>query len=106
MANIDLTKMSLDELKSLEKDVGKAIKSYEERQKKEALAAAEAVASKYGYSLSDLTGSGGKKAKPAAPAKFAHPENPSMTWSGRGRQPVWFKEAIESGKTEQDLLIK
>jgi len=33
MAKIDLSKMSLDELKKLEKDTGKAIKGFEERQR-------------------------------------------------------------------------
>ncbi|KPQ15970.1 MAG: DNA-binding protein H-NS [Rhodobacteraceae bacterium HLUCCO18] len=104
MAKIDLSKMSLDELKKLEKDTGKAIKGFEERQRKEALAAAEAAVSKYGYSLAELTGTSRKKPK-SAPPKYAHPENPSLIWSGRGRQPAWFKEAIENGKSEQDLLI-
>ena len=37
-------------------------------------------------------------------AKYAHPENPSQTWSGRGRRPRWVTEQIESGKSLEDLL--
>ena len=42
--NIDLHNMSLEELRSLKKDVDKAISSFEERQKKQALAELEAKA--------------------------------------------------------------
>jgi DNA-binding protein H-NS len=27
-------------------------------------------------------------------------------WTGRGKRPNWFKEAIEAGKTPEDLAIK
>ena len=51
---------------------------------------------------------GGKAAKATgtkgAP-KYAHPENPEMTWTGRGRQPNWVKEALASGKALEDMAI-
>ena len=105
MTEIDLAELSLAELKTLQKDVEKAIKTFEERQRKEALAAAEAAAREKGFSLHELMGAAAKPAKKSAPPKFRHPENPSLTWSGRGRQPAWFKEALEAGKTPEDLEI-
>ncbi|MCJ1900192.1 MULTISPECIES: hypothetical protein [Paracoccus] len=54
MADIDLNALSLAELKQLEKNVAKAIASFEDRRKAEAPAAAEAVAKEHGFSLSDL----------------------------------------------------
>ena len=33
------------------------------------------------------------------------PENPALTWSGRGRKPRWFVDALAAGKTEDDLTI-
>ncbi|WP_240540480.1 hypothetical protein [Paracoccus sp. pheM1] len=53
MADIDLHALSLAELKQLEKNVAKAIASFEDRRKAEARAA-EAVAKQHGFSLSDL----------------------------------------------------
>lgn len=105
MTQIDLTAMSLSELKKLEKEVAKAIANFQEQQRQNALAAAEAAAREHGFSLTELTGVSVKKAKAASPAKYAHPENPSLTWSGRGRQPAWFKEAVEGGKAADDLLV-
>lgn len=107
MAKINLDKLNLDELKSLQKDVAKAITEYETRKRKEALEAIEAVAREKGYSLSELTGAApSKRSKPQSPPKYRHPENPAKTWSGRGRQPAWVKEHLEANKSLDDLLIK
>jgi DNA-binding protein H-NS len=46
----------------------------------------------------------GKRAKIAP--KYRNPADPSQTWSGRGRQPRWFKAALRKGKTERSLLIR
>lgn len=105
MTKMDLEKLSLDELKTLEKDVAKAIKTFEQRQKKEALAAAEAVVREFGFSLSDLTPAKPKKTRTRA-RKYQHPDHPELTWSGLGRKPDWFKEAVDGGKTPDDLLIR
>ena len=46
-----------------------------------------------------------KRSHTQAPAKYKHPGNPAKTWSGRGRQPAWVKEHLESGKDLDELLI-
>ncbi len=99
---MDLNSMDLAELKKLRKDVDKAIVSFEARKRKEALAALEAKASEMGFSLSELTG---KSTRSASAPKYRNPDDASQTWSGRGRQPVWFKNALESGQSAEDLLI-
>ena len=105
MADIDLDNMSLDDLKKLQKDVGKAIDSYADKQRKAALAAAEAAARENGFSLAELTGLTVKKSKDVSPPKYRHPENPEQTWTGRGRQPDWMKDALANGKSKDEFLI-
>lgn len=103
MADIDLNTMTKDELVKLRKDVDRAIAGYDEKQRSEALAKLEAHAKELGFSsLSELTG--GKAVKGGVP-KFRNPEDPSQTWTGRGRQPNWVKDAIKSGKDIDDLRI-
>lgn len=104
--NFDLNNMTLEELKDLQKDVNKAVASFEERKRKEALGALEAKAQEMGFSLSELTGGTKKSAKVAVPPKYQHPENSALTWSGRGRQPKWIKEGLNAGKSLDDFLIK
>ncbi|WP_189682869.1 H-NS histone family protein [Seohaeicola zhoushanensis] len=107
MAKIDLDKLDLKELKALRKDVENAITEYEKRKKQEALAAAQLAAKELGYSLAELLdGMNGPKGKGTInPPKYRHPENPAMTWTGRGRQPAWIKEAIEAGTGLESFLI-
>ena len=45
-----------------------------------------------------------KRAKVAP--KYRNPADHAQTWSGRGRQPRWFKAALRKGKTERSLLIR
>ncbi|WP_354001976.1 H-NS histone family protein [Stagnihabitans tardus] len=35
---------------------------------------------------------------------YKHPENPTITWSGRGRKPAWYTAHLESGGKREDLL--
>jgi len=105
MTQIDLNDLSLKELKQLQRDVEKAIGSYEDRQKAEARAELEVKAKEMGFTLAELMGIEGKKTRVPKAAKYAHPENPSLTWSGRGRKPQWFTDALAAGKTPEDLSV-
>jgi len=102
----NLEEMSFSDLKKLQRDVDKAIASFSERQKQAALAAAEAAVRELGFNLAELVGTAKPlHAKSALPAKYRHPENPSLTWSGRGRKPGWIKEAETAGTPLKHFLI-
>ncbi|MFP5510946.1 MAG: H-NS family nucleoid-associated regulatory protein [Alphaproteobacteria bacterium] len=105
MTDYHLETLSLTELKKLQKDIAKAISAFEDRQKAEARAEVAAMAKQMGFSLTELVGTNAKSTRAPAPAKFRHPENPALTWSGRGRKPRWFLEALAAGKTEDELTI-
>lgn len=106
MSTIDVSALSKDELLKLRKDLDKAIETYDRRQRKEALAAAEAKAREMGFSLAELTGGGtGGEKGTVNPPKYQHPENPELTWTGRGRQPTWIKERLQEGKSLDEFLI-
>ncbi len=104
--SINLSTMSRSELIKLKADVENAIKSAEIRERQEALKAAEEAVAKYGFALEEITGtarSGAKKQKAAA--KYRNPNNPSETWSGRGRKPQWIHDALSAGMDISDLEI-
>lgn len=105
MADFDLEALSLTELRKLHKDIAKAITTYEDRQKAEARAKVEVFAKELGYSLAELVGNDMKTARAPVPAKYRHPENPALNWSGRGRKPQWFLDALSAGKTAKDMAI-
>ena len=102
---IDLNDLSLKELKDLQSQVAKAISSFEDRRKKQALAELEEKAREMGFSLAELTGSTPVRKRTPAVAKYANPSDQSDTWSGRGRKPRWFVAALAAGKKPDDLMV-
>ena len=105
MTDFDLEARSLSELKKMQKDIAKAISTFEDRQKAEARAKVEAFARDLGYSLAELVCTETKTTRAPAPAKYRHPENAAVTWSGHGRKPQWFTNHINSGKDPSDLAV-
>ncbi|AUQ51231.1 putative regulatory protein, H-NS histone family [Phaeobacter inhibens] len=103
---VDLTSMSRKELLELQANVEKALKDAEQRERIEALKAAEEAAAKFGFSLDEIAGNSRSTAKKtkAAP-KYRNPQNPEETWTGRGRKPHWVHAALTSGVDISDLEI-
>ena len=102
---IDLTAMSKRELKKLLREIDTAIADFDQRGKRQVLAEIEAHARELGFNLSELLGNTSVKTRKSAVAKYADPDNASTTWSGRGRQPTWFKTALANGMTPESLAI-
>lgn len=103
--SIDLNQLSLKDLKDLQSQVAKAISGFEDRRKREALAELEEIARKNGFSLAELTGTAPTRKRTPSTAKYANPANKADTWSGRGRKPRWFSEALAKGKKPDDMAI-
>ncbi len=101
--SINLDALSLSELRDLRNKVERAITSYEDRRRKEALAAIETAAREHGFNLAELTGV--KIAKSKVAAKYANPADSTQTWSGRGRKPRWIQDHIDAGKDIGELEI-
>lgn len=105
---IDLNSMSLRELKDLQVRVNRAVATYEDRRKKEALAELEDKARELGFSLSELLAAQSQRpvrTRAAGTAKFANPLDPSETWTGRGRKPKWFTDALAMGQSPEDMAV-
>jgi DNA-binding protein H-NS len=102
---MNLDDLTLPELKKLQKDVTKAIDNFADREKKALLAELEALARDRGYPLAQLLGDLPTKTRAPVAPKYAHPSDPSQTWSGRGRKPAWVVEALAQGKSMADLAI-
>ena len=101
----NLNSLSLKELKDLQSQVAKAISSFEDRKKKEALAELHEFARAKGFDLEELTGAPVVRRRAPASAKYANPADKSDTWSGRGRKPRWFIAALAAGQQPEDLAV-
>lgn len=47
-----------------------------------------------------------RKAANKGPSVAKYTDGAGRTWSGVGKRPNWFKEALAAGKTAEDLLVK
>ncbi|MGR3464150.1 H-NS histone family protein [Limimaricola sp.] len=103
----NLHEMSRKELEKLRKDIDDALSTVSQRERKAALDAAERAAAEHGYSLAELADASakGKKTKAKNPPKYRNPEDPTQTWSGRGRKPGWINEAEAAGRPLSDFEI-
>lgn len=50
------------------------------------------------------SGEAGDQRKTVAP-KYRDPIG-GMTWTGRGKEPIWLKNAVSSGRSRDEYLIK
>src|SRR3712207_1224565 len=103
----DYENMSRKELMALRANIDKAIAAVGDRDRRNALRAAENAAREHGFSLAELTpfvsqGGGRRRGQSQGEGnvpRYRNPENPEQTWSGRGRRPRWVHEAEAAGRS-------
>jgi DNA-binding protein H-NS len=105
---MDISTLSIAQLKELQAKIPAEIIKRQTEDKQKVLDQMTALATSHGFSLEELLGkkgavkkTGGKKVA----AKYRHPSQPDLTWTGRGRKPVWVADWIASGKTLESLAI-
>lgn len=110
MATTDLSKYNLSELKGLQHDIEREIKSREQEEVKKAREQILSIAQSVGLPVEQLIANVGKKsnaAKTAAVrAQYRNPADSEQTWTGRGRQPKWVVEALAKGKKLDEFRIQ
>jgi DNA-binding protein H-NS len=92
MNDVRFEKMNLKELRDLKNRVEAAIARRQQRAKAELRQKMAALAAEAGFSLGELIGARKGRRGPVA-IKYQHPEDPSLTWTGRGRRPKWLMKA-------------
>jgi DNA-binding protein H-NS len=105
---IDLSKLSIEELENLVRDAQAEIVSRKEAEKQRVLDQIRELAASIGTTPEELlrqqAGGRGRGAK--VEAKYRHPDDPSQTWSGRGKRPQWVNDALAAGKSLEDLAVE
>ncbi|POZ63718.1 H-NS histone family protein [Chromobacterium alticapitis] len=101
---MDLSKLEFTELVALKSDVENEIKRREVEEKSKAKKQIIELARAYGLSVEEVLSKAVAVRKPVE-AKYRHPENNELTWTGRGRKPAWVQSWVDGGKALQDLMI-
>lgn len=95
VSNSSLQKMSYVALLKLDERLQAAIA---EKRAAEASATKDqlrAMAEKAGFTVEELFGR--RAGRRPRETKYRNPNNPSQTWSGRGRKPNWLVAAVKKG---------
>lgn len=97
----DLSKYSISQLQALEVRVAEELKTRHFLSISQAREQILYIARNAGISVAQLAANKSSKPPKASPVtkKYRNPNDPSQQWSGRGRQPAWVKEWIETGKS-------
>ena len=109
-----MSEPTLSELIAQKAALEQQIAELQRTQRAEAIAQIRALMSEYGLTLADI----GARS-PAAQQAAAKADRPGLskvapkyrdpatgrTWSGRGLQPRWLREALAGGRTLSDFLI-
>lgn len=103
---MNLDQMSLRELQELQKNIARMIETYQDRARRDALSELREKAKSLGFTIEELLDmKPEKKTRAPVQPKYRHPENPELTWSGRGKKPAWFASALARGASPDELLI-
>lgn len=111
MSNIpDLSQLSVVELRELQATIPAEIRKREAQEKKAILNEVRELAKARGYALEDLVGTGAAGgdntvAKRTVAPKYRHPQDTSLTWTGRGRKPAWLVQLLEAGSSLEQVAI-
>jgi DNA-binding protein H-NS len=97
----NLKSMSVDELWNLHESVAAELahKIAEER------ARLEDKLRKLGSTITNPQLKRERRPYPRVVPKYRNPENRSETWAGRGKQPLWLRAQLRSGKKLTDFVI-
>jgi DNA-binding protein H-NS len=115
---MELKSLSLVELKKLKARLDKEIAKRALSEKKKVLKEFKALTKAHGIDITEIIkvdGRNGRRkshgvarkrsVKRAVSVKYQHPENPKLTWTGRGKKPKWLHEWLAAGGSLESLVI-
>lgn len=105
MSTIDYSTLSHSQLVQMLKEIPVEIKKREKAAKRDLMRKIEQLAEESGFSLDEVIATTSKPSPKKAAPKYVNPEDAEQTWTGRGRKPHWVLDAIEAGKSLEDLAI-
>ncbi|AUH49358.1 KorB protein [Chromobacterium sp. ATCC 53434] len=99
-----LKSQSLNELLSLQSQIESVIATKQKEERSEAKRQILELAKQYGLDLtSDF--SQVKIERASVAVKYRSKIDPNLTWTGRGRKPVWVQTFLDNGGTLEQLSV-
>ena len=104
---IDLDAMSVDEMWRLHEQIGQVLSvrlTSEKRELEKRLAQLRRESEVHSASTA-LDVPRERRKYPRVYPKYRNPDEPSETWSGRGKQPRWLVAALKTGHRIEEFMI-
>jgi DNA-binding protein H-NS len=107
---IDLGVMSTDEMWQLHTEIGRLlsvrlISEKRELEKRLARLRRDHEMPQAEAALVEQSPSRERRRYPRVLPKYQNPDEPSETWSGRGKRPRWLTQALKTGHTIEEFVI-
>lgn len=106
---IELDSLDTDALKKLIGDAQKEIERKKKSRIREIRSEMDRLAGTVDMTPEQVLAYDKKKAKsankPGVP-RYRSPYNPKKTWTGHGKRPKWFLDALDEGYTPEQMEIK
>lgn len=103
---VDLSELNFEQLTKLKVSLDDRMEDFDGRHREETLARMNEVARNHGFQSADAVVNGrlDRRRNPVQ-KKFFNPLDLNDKWSGRGRKPRWFIDALDRGVTKEDMTI-
>ncbi len=105
---MDLSSLSLIELRDLEQQIPAELKRRETVEKANVLNEIRALAKARGFDIEDFLNKETKTKSTSGikvKVKYRHPQNTALEWTGRGRRPKWVEAWLAAGSSLDALLV-
>ena len=102
----DLKTLTVAELDALIEQAQSVREETRERRRAELKTELEQRLKAEGFSAIEVLGTKVKPKPQQLPAKYADPDETTLTWSGKGRMPGWLQAKIDGGTPLDAFLIR
>jgi DNA-binding protein H-NS len=102
---MDLSNLSASDLRNLLEQAKRELKKRESQDVQKAKEEIFAIAQRVGVPLKDLIATNTRGKGGTVAARYRNPADQNQQWTGRGRQPKWVKDWLDTGKAIDELRI-
>lgn len=99
----DVKELTTEEIQEIQEILTEELESREHERLLQIRAELIEIANQHGITpaelLADVSRPGRSRSRLGRTSKirYQNPENPTQTWAGRGKRPVWLKEKLDEG---------
>jgi DNA-binding protein H-NS len=102
----DFQNLSELELQEVIDNAAKALKERQESKRKDTITQIKELAASIGVTVEIIDGEKRSSRKGVkVPIKYRSPEDPSVTWTGRGMTPKWLQALVDSGREKAEFEV-